>query len=380
VDQIKSADGKRVVHLITDAGPHPYFRTLIAAGGLDRSSHVVGCLGPAGSLQDDMRSLGVRTFALGARGRHEYPLAATRLSTLLRRWRIDVLQTHLLDASAIGLTAGHLARTPVLVMTAHHSHELPFHGRRLLYAERALAGPLSDHIIAPSHQVARTLIDMAHALPRKIEVVHHGFDLNRLAPAGVDAIAIRSELGLEQKLVFGAVGRLYRLKNYPALLEAFGATLGAVDDARLVIVGPGDPEPLRSLAASLGLADKVLLTGARRDIPSVLAAFDVFVHPAVAESFGMVIVEAMAMARPVLSTPVGVAPEVLGGGAGMVTRGTSKLALENGLRAMLSARSDWATMGAAGHRIAQRFTARRMALRYAELYDEWLSCPGRRRR
>ena len=55
----------------------------------------------------------------------------------------------------------------------------------------------------------------------------------------------------------------------------------------------------------------MLLSGPRDDIPAVLAALDAFVHPAIAESFGMVIVEAMAMARPVLSTPVGIAPEVI---------------------------------------------------------------------
>lgn len=372
MDQIESIDAKPVVHVITDAGPHPYFRTLIEAGGLDPASQMVGCLGPAGALQEDMRSLGVRSFALGARSRRDYPVAAARLVRLLRRWRTDVLQTHLLDASLVGLTAGRLARTPVLVMTAHHSHELPFHGRRLVLGETALAGPLSDHIIAPSRQVADTLIGAAHARPNKIEVVHHGFDLNRLDPATVDRDAIRRELGVQDKLVFGAVGRIYRLKNYPTLLRAFAATLRRIESAKLLIVGAGEREPLRMLASSLGIADKVLLIGPRHDIPSVLAALDVFVHPAAAESFGMVIVEAMAMARPVLSTPVGIAPEILTGGTGLLTRDASTPGLEEGFQDMLAMRSEWASLGATARGVAEQFTARRMALRYSELYDEWL--------
>jgi glycosyltransferase involved in cell wall biosynthesis len=376
VDQIKDVRARPVVHVITDAGPHPYFRTLIEAGGIDPASQIVGCVGPAGALQEDMRSLGVGTFALGARSRREYPAAAARLARFLLRGRTAVLQTHLVDGSIVGLTAGRLARTPVLVMTAHHSHELPFHGRRLVHAERALAGPLSDHIIAPSRQVAQVLIDVAHAPPHKIEVVHHGFDLARLDPAAADGATIRRALGIEDKLVFGAVGRIYRLKNYPVLLEAFATTLADLDDARLVIVGPGDPEPLRALATSLGISDKVLLPGPRRDIPSVLASFDVFVHPALAESFGMVIVEAMAMARPVVCTPVGIAPEVIiDGSTGILASSTGSEAVATGLRKVLRARSQWAEIGAAARRQVAGFSASRMAKQYSDLYRSWLEVP-----
>ena len=81
-----------------------------------------------------------------------------------------------------------------------------------------------------------------------------------------------------------------------------------------MIVGAGDASGLAARARELNIGDRVVLCGPRDDVPDVLAAVDVFVHPAVAESFGMVIVEAMAMARPVLSTPVGIAPEVISAG------------------------------------------------------------------
>ena len=233
-----------VVHVISDAGPHPYFRTLIEAGGLERRGLVVGCVGREGPLQREMRELGVGTFALGAGSRAGYPGAVVRLARLLRSSGAEVVQTHLVDGTLVGLAAGRLARVPVSVMTAHHSHELPFHGRRLVWPERLACGPLSDHIIAPSKQVAATLAELAHARPEKIEVVHHGFDLARLDPAAVDGAVVRRELGLDGKLAFGAIGRLYALKNYAALLEAFAVGLGGVGDARLVIAGAGDVAPL----------------------------------------------------------------------------------------------------------------------------------------
>ena len=217
VHQIPSRAGVSVVHVITDAGPHPYFRTLIEAGGFDRARLSVGCVGTPGALQDDMRSLGVSTFALGARSRAAYPAAIARLARKLRRQRIEVVQTHLVDGSFVGLTAARLARTPVAVMTAHHSHELPFHGRRLIWPERLCTGPLCDHIIAPSQDVLGTLTRIAHVPAQKIEVVHHGFDLELLDPGNADSARVRAELGLKGKLVFGAIGRLYALKNYAGI-------------------------------------------------------------------------------------------------------------------------------------------------------------------
>jgi glycosyltransferase involved in cell wall biosynthesis len=375
VDQIPPTTGASVVHVITDAGPHPYFRTLVESGGLGPGPLTVGCVGPAGVLQEDMRSLGVATFALGARSRAGYPAAAARLARALRSRSTDVVQTHLLDGSLVGLTAARLARTPVAVMTAHHSHELPFHGRKLVWAERLCTGPLCDRVIAPSQDTLHTLTRLARVPVEKIEVVHHGFDLERLDPRNADPARVRRELGLEGKLVFGAIGRLYSLKNYFSLIEAFASALDGVREARLVIAGAGDPSGLGARARQLNIADRIVLCGPRDDVPDLLAAVDVFVHPAVAESFGMVIVEAMAMARPVVSTPVGIAPEVISAGeTGVLCSSPDPDALAAGLRAMVALRDHWPQLGARARRRIEGFTAASTAIRYRELYARWLSC------
>ena len=358
-----------VVHVITDAGPHPYFRTLAESPGFDRSSVIVGCVGPAGALQADMHTIGVTSFALGAEGRTEYPRATAKLAHWLRRVGAPVLQSHLVDGSLVGLTAARLARTPLAVFTAHHSHELPFHGRKLIWADRLCAGPLSDRVIAPSQQVRETLIEFTHIQPDKVAVIHHGFDLTALDPTRLSGAAIRSELSLEDKLVIGAVGRVYEIKNYAALLSAFAEVLGDVREAHLVIVGPGDTGPLIELAGRLGIAGRVTLTGPRVDVPQLLAAFDVFVHPALAESFGMVIVEAMALAKPVVSTPVGIAPEVITDGeTGVLCLGEDASALAGGLRRMLELRQRWTELGGAARRRVSGFSAEAMSAAYNDLY------------
>jgi glycosyltransferase involved in cell wall biosynthesis len=331
---------------------------------------MVGCVAPAGALQDDMTALGVETFALGATSRAGFPAAIVRLARLLRRRRARVVQTHLVDGCLVGLAAARLARIPIVVMTAHHSHELPFHGRRLIWPERVCAGPLSDHVIAPSAQVAETLVEHTGIARDKVEVVHHGFDLGRLDPVRVSGDAVRRELGLSGDApVLAAIGRLYRMKNLEALLRAFAVVSTR---ERLLIGGPGDPGALRALAGRLGVADRVVLAGPRSDVPEVLAACDAFVHPALAESFGMVIVEAMAMARPILAPPVGIAGEVVETGVtGVLARSPGEADLATGLQELLALRARWPEMGRAARDRVAGFTAVAMTARHEELYARW---------
>jgi glycosyltransferase involved in cell wall biosynthesis len=362
-----------VVHVIADGSPTPYFRMLIESGSLGHEAFIVGSVGPPGPLQEDLRSIGVSTFALNAASRRQFPLATVRLSRLLRNVNASVVQTHLLDASLVGLAAGRLARTPVRIHTAHHSHELPFHGLRLILPETLCVRLLADHVIAPSEEVAATLQQYTHVSPSKIAVVHHGLDFRKFDPTAVDRDAIRAELGLTANLVFGAVGRLYRLKNYEALLQAFKAATAGIPEAFLAIFGGGDKAALQRQVADLGLSEHVGIYAPRDDIPAVMSSFDVFVHPALAESFGMVIIEAMAMERPVLTTPVGIAPVIIEPGrTGVLCAGTDTQALTAGLRTILELRPQWDQLGRAARIRVEGMTAERMADDYLALYAKWL--------
>ena len=91
----------------------------------------------------------------------------------------------------------------------------------------------------------------------------------------------------------------------------------------------------------------------------------------------MVIIEAMAMGLPVLATPVGIAPEVIRQPAcGLISPGSDAAALERGLRELLELHPSWAEIGVAARQRVAGFTAERMARRYLELYERWLSGAG----
>jgi glycosyltransferase involved in cell wall biosynthesis len=364
----------RVLHLISDAGPHPYFKLIGAHTDHGRFDVRIATVGPVGALHHDVERFGLRPSSLDAAGRGGYPRAVFALACRLRRAGVDVLQTHLLDASVVGLLAGRLARTPATIFTGHHSHEIPLQRRcGLTMVDRMCAGPLCDAVIAPSAQMRETLIRVQHVRSQKVAVIHHGFELADLNPATVDREPVRRELDVEGQTVLTSIGRYYWIKNQASLVRAFAAIAPDTPDATLVLVGGGDASELRSLIQSLGLGPRVRLLSARPDVPALLAATDLFVHPALAESFGMVIVEAMAMGCPVVSTPVGIAPEVVREGVtGELAADGSVGALASALSLALSRRDHWPEMGEAARKESQRFSAATMVESYERLYLELL--------
>jgi L-malate glycosyltransferase len=367
----------RVLHLISTPGPHPFFELIGDHADRDRFDVRLATVGSSGALQEDAARMGFPTFALAADRRSGYPQAILRLARRLRAEQIDLIQTHLLDGCVVGLAAAKLARTPGAIFTAHHSHEIPVHNRlRLTAVDRLCAGPLCDAIIAPSVQMRDTLVRVHGVRPEKVTVAHHGFELDRLDPAKAHGDAVRRELGLDGRTVLTAIGRKYWIKNQEALVRAFARVAPEAPEATLVLAGPGDNGALRALGRSLGVGDRLHCLGPRGDIVDLLAATDLFVHPARAESFAMVIVEAMAMACPVVATPVGIAPEVvIDGRTGILSESPEPEGLARALGRALAARESWGMMGQEARRSAARFPAAGMVRSYEELYERLLGNP-----
>lgn len=363
-----------VVHFISSSDRTEYFRLIAKHTDHSRFKMQVGSLEGRRELQEGLEEVGIPTFALGAGKRWQYPLATLRLALKLRREKVDVLHTHLLDASLVGLLAAKLARTRLAIFTGHHSHEVPLHNRRLLFeVDRFAARWLADVVISPSGEMRDTFVNLYGCPPERVEVIEHGIDLSRYAPETTDGAKVRSELGLDGKLVFGAISKHFWVKNLDALVHAFAQIAERNPDAHLVVLGIGDSSQLAALVEELGLAGQVSILAPRRDIPEVLAAFDVFVHPALAESFGLALVEAMAMELPVVVTPVGIADDVIEDGvSGIRITGTDANSIAEAMTRALQSRDRWPQMGAEARRRALTFTPERWVAAHERLYERRL--------
>jgi glycosyltransferase involved in cell wall biosynthesis len=171
-----------------------------------------------------------------------------------------------------------------------------------------------SHIIAVTRMLAEDLV--AHGIPMgQITVIHTAldttqFDLNALQIAGVQR---RAELGLApEQPVITFIGRLTVQKGLDYFLNMAACVQPVVPQARFLIIGDGVlRNQLQTRAQALGLGKTIIFLGYREDIPVWMAASDVVVNPAVREGLPYVILEALAMARPVVATAVGGVPEVI---------------------------------------------------------------------
>lgn len=326
---------------------------------------------PEGPLAADFRANGIVPETIAKKAQGFDATLALRLAVELRRSKIDIVHTHNPQPLIYGALAARLAGARA-VHTKHGAN--PDGGRRLVM-RRAVAR-LCDAFVAVSRETAEIARRNREVAERKLTTIPNGIQLSRFNPDPEARAAVRSELGIDADAwVVGTVGRLMPEKDQALLIRASAATLGP--NRRVVLVGAGGEEAkLRAQAAELGERGKyVHFTGARRDVPRVLAAFDVFALTSLTEGLPLVIPEAMATSLPVVSTAVGGIPGVLDEGVTglLVPRGdTEKLA--EALERLASDRSTARAMGAKAREVAlQRYEAKRMAAAYVDLYERVLA-------
>jgi len=227
------------------------------------------------------------------------PIAFGNLVAYLVRTRPAILHTHLVHAETYGLLAGTVARVPVRFSTKHgfnEFREMPYFG----LADRAVAS-LAHVEIAISRGLARYLEDVEGFDGESFEIVHYGIE--------PDGAPVPYEDGAPRLL---CVGRLIPIKGHIVLLRAFAAARKEIPDLVLEVAGRGPLEPaLRALARELGVGDAVSFLGHVTPIQGAIERAAVVVVPSMGEGFGMVALEAMERARPVIAASIGGLGEIV---------------------------------------------------------------------
>jgi len=191
-------------------------------------------------------------------------------------------------------------------------------------------------------------------------VVHNGVDLDRFSPKVSDA-AVAREFGFAPDApIVGTVARLVERRKGIGYFVEMAARVHAVHPgARFLIVGEGGlRSELEAQARGLGLSDVLMFAGPREDIPRLLAAMTIFVMPSLWEGCQYSLLEAMAMARPVVTTPAGVAPAVVRDGvSGRLVPFEDAGALAGAVNELLLDPGQAARLGQAGRlAVAARFS------------------------
>lgn len=279
------------------------------AKGADRSrfNSMVCCLNWKGQMAQELEVAGIPVVALGKKPKFD-PGVIAKLVEVLRRNRIHVLHCHLWTASFWGRLAARIAKVPVVIITEHNidTWRRPWH----LLADRILA-KWTDQIVCVSEAVCAFYRERLGRSSGKCRVIHNGIDLARFNRNGPhDPAAVRTQLGLPAAgRVVGTVGRVSEeRKGHKFFVEAMQTLSGQEPDLSGLIVGGGkllgEVERHRD---ALGLRDRVCLPGfwPNARLAEVLSVMDIFVLPSFMEGLPLVILEAMAVGKPVVATTVG---------------------------------------------------------------------------
>ncbi len=368
----------KILHVITTinrGGAENHLVALVRGQREQGCNVAVAYLKGDGYWAEELGRLGVAVTPLDLR-RYGDVRPWFKLRRLVRTFSPDIVHAHMPPAELyvrLALISDH----HVKLVISKHNDEPFFRGLAPNVVGRWVARR-ADRIIAISEAVRTYVTGPTLACdPARTFTVHYGID--PMPYEIVDAVSrgrktIRAEWDIEADMYcVGTVARLVPQKALHVLLEGFAKYRRmAALSARLVIVGEGGLDgDLRWLARQLGVSDHVVWAGKREDIPEVMSAFDVFALTSIYEGFGLVLLEAMSAARPIVATAVSAIPEIVKDGeTGRLVRSGDAVQVANALK-FFESTENRARAGSAGRlRAKSQFSVARMVTATIQVYAQ----------
>jgi glycosyltransferase involved in cell wall biosynthesis len=322
-----------------------------------------------GTFVERMQAVGIPTKVTAMLGDLD-PLLFARLVRFIWQGRYHLVHTHLLHAGLYGRLAGRIAGTRV-ISTYHNDN--PFHLTQGLKQINRVTTSMCCQVICISKAVQGFVHKQIGVPLNRLNVIYYGLEpvLFRSSMP-----RLRSDLGIgPTDPVVGIVARLIEQKGHIYLLQAMRFLLDDIPSVHLLIVGEGELRPyLESLTAQLRIKEHVHYLGFRTEASNLMHEFDVFVLPSLFEGFGLVLLEAMAAAKPIVATQVSAIPEIVADGeTGLLVPPRDPMALAQALRQLIMNPGLACDLGHCGRRrLEQRFTVRKMVEDTVKVYQSVL--------
>ena len=324
---------------------------------LDRSQFTVTVISiqPNGPLAKRYRAAGVTVigFPLTSLYAPRTALQGLRLARWLRRERIDILHCHDLYANLFGAPWGRAAGLRAVVTSRRWIH--PLRNRRLEIANR-LAHRLGHWVWVNSDAVASEVAKDGIAIDHILRVPNFVGESAFAEPTYAMKVRLRAELGVPADAsVIGCIARLHPIKDHVTLLRAVGPLCWQWPQLHVILVGDGECRAeLETLAAGLGLQDRIHFAGLRSNEPNLHFLFDISTLTSTGEGFPNSLVEAMAAGRPVVATRVGGNVDAVRATTGILVEPRNPEQLTRALEQLLADDSLRRRMGAAAQQLARR--------------------------
>lgn len=299
------------------------------------------------------------------------PIAVFRLGKIAKKHSVDVCvvgQSRLLSQALIARKVWKLPMAVVFYqqMQSGHPKRDWFHDK--IYAS-------VDAAVVLTKQMKNELVQTTVMPAEKVDVIPYGINAERFSLPGSNRNNLKLQFGIpEDTYVVGCISRLDFLKDQLTLIKAF-AKSELPPNSVLIIAGDVTPgyegydEELRKAAAELGIAERTIFLPFTNEIPKLLSCFDVFVLPSRSETFGLVIVEAMAAGLPVIATQAGGVPEIITDGqTGLLFPAQNVQPLADHLTRLAASKELHQTLGQQAQQdVRQRFDYRQQTDRFFEV-------------
>ena len=267
-------------------------------------------------LEQRARESNLHVIAITPRWKYGDISAAFQLARVLRDQQIELVL--LMQSSDIHLAAIASMIVPQIKLVFYQQMNSRYNKRDFIhtwvYSKLSLW-------ISLTQSMKEDVLSYTRMPHEKVKVVPLGTDLQQFNPSHFNKNEARAIFGLPtQGFTIGVLGRLDKLKGQHILLRAIPEVVRQHPDVMFLIAGDetigehGYKEYLMRLSRRLDIERYVKYIPFTNDVPRLMAALDVFVLPSFSETFGLVVVEAMAMERPIIATNAGGLPEIITNG------------------------------------------------------------------
>lgn len=354
---------------------------------LDRNKYEPFLLNPEGPVNDRARQMNVkvipydfkhRFLSFRIRGKRVIdPLALTyrlidgfRLSRIVKRYQIDLIHCNNISGYVASSVVSFLTRIPVIWHV------------RTYWPDKLYTLWLPDKVIFVSDDLRKA--SGRNCSSPKMIVIHNGLNLDFYTSNNGNR-TFRTELGLNDHILVGNVGRVVPWKGLHILIESMQPIFKEVEKVRLLIVGDEYVNErnrrssymmeLKDLTKKLGIADKVIFTGFRSDVSNVLSAVDIFVSSSINDPNPRAVLEAMYMGCTVVGTRSGGVPEMIEDGkSGILVPPNDPESMMKAIKKLIENSALRTRMGqAAKKRVEDCFTINITQRKIEKIYEELLN-------
>jgi glycosyltransferase involved in cell wall biosynthesis len=360
--------------------------TIMIASGLDRKKYEVTLMSglvedPRQDRKEEIEECGIRHIFIPELVRNINLIkdltAFLKIYLLLRKEKFDIVHARTSKAGFLGRLAAKLVGVPIIIYTPHghvfFGYFSTLKTKIFILLER-IASPLADKIVALTNGEKEDYISYKIASERKLATICSGTDLNKFKELSLDEkLRTKKELRIpENSLVVGTVGRLVPVKGPEFLIEASKIIISKYPDTYFLFAGDGElRQSLEMKARQMGVNKNIIFLGWRDDVPKIISIFDIFVLPSLNEGMGRVLVEAMALHKPIVASRIGGIPDLVSHSKnGFLVPPKNTMELAKYIMVLLEDRRKRETMGFAGKEIASNLSKERMIEDTENLYEE----------